>query len=96
MSTPETMAAPAAPVTPPTPPPTPAGPVTVYEGLTLEAHRNGEAGRWEFGVRMGGAFIKLVERKAGGVDDDLREAAEPGFKKNRADAYLTELLTGRR
>lgn len=68
------------------------GPQSVYTGLTVEARRLADEGRWVFGVVMGGAFIALTDRKLGGVDDDLREAAQPGFKAARASAYERERL----
>ena len=55
-----------------------------YEGLTLEAHRNEDQGVWQFGVTLAGAFVVLATRKLGGVDDDIREAIQPGFKAARA------------
>ena len=55
-----------------------------YEGLTLEAHRVEDQGVWRFGVNLSGAFVVLFERKLGGVDDDIREAIQPGFKAARA------------
>lgn len=55
-----------------------------YTDLTLEAHRVPEQGVWRFGVNLSGAFVTLFERKLGGVDDDIREAIQPGFKAARA------------
>lgn len=63
-----------------------------YTGLTLEARRNQDAGQWEFGVNLSGAFVLLTTRKLGGVDDDIREAIQPGFKAARATAYERERL----
>lgn len=84
---------------PPAEPPTPdttVGPLSDdYTGLTLEAHRDAEGGRWRFGVTMGGAFIVLLERKLGSVDDDLREVQQPGFLAQRADLYQREQLAQR-
>jgi len=62
-----------------------------FDDLVIEAYRLPDQGVWVFGVTMGGAFISLTSKKLGGVDDDLREAAQPGFKKARADAYAQEL-----
>lgn len=62
-----------------------------HTGLTLEARRLPDQGLWLFGVTVNGAFVPLVSKKLGGVDDDLREAEEPGFKKARSDRYAQEL-----
>lgn len=56
-----------------------------YTKLTLEAHRNEDQGVWEFGVQLSGAYVVLAVRKLGGVDDDIREAIQPGFKATRAE-----------
>lgn len=56
-----------------------------YTKLTLEAHRNEAQGVWEFGVQLSGAYVVLAVRKLGGIDDDIREAIQPGFKAARAD-----------
>ena len=63
-----------------------------YTGLTLEARRNQEGGSWDFGVNLSGAFVLLFQRKLGGVDDDIRESIEPGFKAKRASLYERERL----
>ena len=63
-----------------------------YTGLTLEARRNQDSGVWEFGVRLSGAFVVVANRKLGGVDDDIRESIEPGFKAKRAALYERERL----
>lgn len=55
-----------------------------YEKLSLEAHRNEDQGVWEFGVNLSGAYVVLAVRKLGSVDDDIREAIQPGFKAARA------------
>lgn len=55
-----------------------------YTSLSLEAHRNPDQGVWQFGVYLSGAFVVIATRKLGGVDDDIREAIQPGFKAARA------------
>ncbi len=69
----------------------PAEPADPYKGLTLEVRRLADEGRYVFGVVVKGAFVALADKKLGGIDDDIREAAQPGFKKARADAYANEL-----
>lgn len=59
-----------------------------YTSLTVEAHRNEVGGYWEFGVRLSGAYVVIATRKLGGVDDDIRESIQPGFKAARAAASL--------
>lgn len=57
-----------------------------YTGLTVNCRRNDFAGVWEFYVTLSGADVVLVTRKFGGVDDDIRESIDPGFKARRAAA----------
>lgn len=67
----------------------PAPPVVAqesYTGLTVSCRRNDLAGVWEFYVTLSGADVVLVTRKFGGVDDDIRESIDPGFKARRAAA----------
>ena len=75
---------------------TPTGSPTVaqdhYTGLSLEARRNEEQGVWQFGVNLSGAFVVIGVRKLGGVDDDIRESIDPGFKERRAALYSVEVL----
>lgn len=58
----------------------------VWTGVPVEVRRDATAGLYFFGVNIGGAFIAFGQRKLGGVDDDLKEAAYPGFQKQRAEA----------
>lgn len=82
-----------APVAPaPEAPVAPVGPADSFSGLTVNARRSADTGQWIFSVTMGGAEIDLYAKKLGGVDDDLQEAATPGFKKKRADDYRRDLL----
>ncbi len=69
---------------------TPTSP-NVYDGLAVQARRNEHQGVWEFGIDLSGAFVVIATRKLGGVDDDIREALEPGFKQARADRYNREV-----
>jgi hypothetical protein len=62
-----------------------AGVAPTYTGLGVVAIRSEEQQAWIFGVNLGGVFVELVRRKLGGIDDDLQEAATPGFKQNRWD-----------
>ena len=57
-----------------------------YSGLTVNARRNEFAGTWDFYVTLSGADVVLFTRKLGGVDDDIRESIDPGFKARRAAA----------
>lgn len=75
-----------------TPAPQTDGPTTGYTGLTVTARRDADQGRWVFGVEMGGAFIPLADAKLGHVDDELQEAATPGFKLSRRERYEHEVL----
>lgn len=63
-----------------------------YTGLTLEARKDKEHGLWEFGVNLSGAFIVIGVRRAGRVDDLIRESIEPGFLEARAAAHSREVL----
>lgn len=81
---------------PPTPTPpaavTATGPSDSYHDLNMWARRNASAGAWEFGVTLDTVDVVLFSRKLGGLDDDLREAFQPGFRAQRAEAYLRERL----
>lgn len=70
----------------------PVGPSDSYHGLGIWMRRNPERGVWQFGVSPDGADVVLWEKKLGGVDDDLKEHFQPGFRQNRADTYRREQL----
>lgn len=65
-------------------PPEEQGPQTSFDGLTLHAERDADAGRWRLYVELNGVRWVVAERKLGGLDDDLQEKATPGFKEARA------------
>ena len=81
-------------VQPPVPaPPTPeetTGPQTKFENVTFTAERDALAGRWYIYANLGSVKWRIAERKLGGLDDDLQEAATPGFKEARAVRYAQE------
>lgn len=54
-----------------------------FTGLSLNAYRLEDQGCWSFGVVAAGAYCEIYRCKLGGFDDDLREAANPGFKAQR-------------
>ena len=60
------------------------------DGRSISLRRDPVQGRYVFGVLVDGAFISFADRKLGGVDDDLKEAALPGFKGERAAQYREE------
>lgn len=66
-----------------------------FTGLTFSAYRLEDQGVWSFGVTLAGAYVELVRAKLGGVDDDLREAAQPGFKEDRAVQYAKTVNVNR-
>lgn len=68
------------------------GPSDSYNGLAMWAKRNAEQGVWQFGVTLDGVEVVLFAKKLGGLDDDLREAFQPGFKQQRAEFYRREQL----
>ena len=68
----------------------PSGPKDSYDGLNVWARRNADHGQWQFGVTLDGVDVVLATKKLGGLDDDLKDKFQPGFKKDRADAYLKE------
>ena len=47
-------------------------------GLTLQAHRDEDAGFYYFGVTLSNAFVPLMAVKLGLVDDKVRQANEQG------------------
>jgi hypothetical protein len=47
-----------------------------YSPLSVEVRRNEGQGLYQFGVNLNGVFVVFAARKLGGVDDDLRRAAE--------------------
>ncbi len=65
---------------------------TSFEGLTVSVRRNADKGLWEAFVTLNGAEWILGQRKLGGLDDDLQEAATPGFKEKRRLYYEREVL----
>ena len=73
-------------------PPATTGPADSYTSLTMWAKRNAEQGVWQFGVTLDGVEVVLFAKKLGGLDDDLREAFQPGFRQQRADFYRREQL----
>lgn len=59
----------------------------VSTGLTLVAYRLADQGAWSFGVDLGGTYVELARKKLGGIDDDLREVATPGYKAWAASGF---------
>lgn len=53
--------------------------------------RRPDQGLWVLGVTFKGSDHVFGTRKLGGIDDDVREALEPGFKAKRAQTYLDQL-----
>lgn len=45
-------------------------------GLDLAVRKNADSGLYEFGTVWQGAFVVLVQRKTGGIDDDIARAAD--------------------
>lgn len=64
----------------------------VWEDARLVVLRQVDQQRYLFGVVFDGAFVWFASRGIGGVDDDLAEAKQPGFKQQRADTYRRERL----
>lgn len=89
------QAADATPPPEPPPPPTYAGEPPTHTDLRVNAYRLADQGRWVFAVVMDGAVIPIIDAKLGGIDDDLREAREPGYRKRLAEAYQQELRDSR-
>ena len=70
----------------------PAAQSGVYEDVPVIVKRLPDQGRYVFGVLLEGAFVAFADAKLGGIDDDIREAKQPGFKRDRAEAYRREQL----
>jgi hypothetical protein len=90
MTTPATSA-PDAPTTPVVPQETVVD-ATQFDGLTVSVRRNADKGQWEAYIVVGGVEWTLASRKLGGFDDDLQEAATPGFLEKRRLYYEREVL----
>lgn len=82
----------AAPATAPAAPVETAVDATSFEGLTVSVRRNDDKSLWEAYVSFGGVDWVIAARKLGGLDDDLQEAATPGFKEKRRLYYEREVL----
>lgn len=65
---------------------------TQFDGLTVSVRRNESQNVWEAYVTVGGAEWVVASRRLGGFDDDLQEAATPGFKEKRRLYYEREVL----
>lgn len=65
---------------------------TQFDGLTVSVRRNADKAIWEAYVTLGGVDWVIAARKLGGLDDDLQEAATPGFKEKRRLYYEREVL----
>lgn len=64
----------------------------VFEGLTVEMRRYDTDGLWLFGVVVNGVFLPISQAKAGYIDTELQEAADPGHKQQLLDNYRREQL----
>ena len=92
---PNAVTPPVAPVAPQTTPVVPVETVvstTQFDGLTVSVRRNADKGLWEAYVVLNGAEWIIAQRKLGGLDDDLQEAATPGFREKRREYYEREVL----
>lgn len=64
----------------------------IYDNLEVQARHHAGDGLYYFGVVLNGAFIPLSASKAGYVDEELREAATPGYKQAKLREYQVERL----
>jgi hypothetical protein len=76
----------------PVAPPDQAVATTSFDNLTVNVRRNTDKGQWELFVLLGSVEWVFGTRKLGGLDDDLQEAATPGFKEKRRLYYEREVL----
>lgn len=65
---------------------------TLFTDVPVNVRRNDTNGLWEVYVSFGGIDVVIHSRKLGGIDDDLQEAATPGFKEKRRLYYEREVL----
>jgi hypothetical protein len=65
---------------------------TSFENLTVNVRRNTTSQQWEAYVTFGGIEWILSGRKLGDVDEDLQEAATPGFREKQREYYEREVL----
>lgn len=54
--------------------------------LDLCVRKNDASGLYEFGCMYQGAFVVLVMRKTGGIDDDIKRAADEVDAAEKAQA----------
>lgn len=64
----------------------------VYSDLPVEMRYHPQDGLYYIGVLVNGAFIPISASKAGHIEDELREAATPGYKAARLREYQLEHL----
>lgn len=65
---------------------------TSFKDVPVQVRRNADKNLWEAYLSIGGAEWVIASRKLGGLDDDLQEAATPGFKEKRRLYYEREVL----
>lgn len=54
--------------------------------LSLAVRKNESSGLYEFGTMFNGAFVVLSIRKTGGIDDDIKRAADEVDAAEKAKA----------